>query len=1132
MLRRSICYRGPFLALTLLAGLCAPLHSGASCEQRAARLVTLQGALDIQEHGPEEWKSVTPEQDFCPGDRIHTRSQSRATVELSNKTVISLNQQTTIVFSGIKARTPSWLDLLKGMIYVRSRTPSSLDVRTHYVNAVIRGTEFLVSADDGQSQVSVLEGTVEASNEKGSVTLTDGQAAVAKAGEAPVRKLLISPRDAVQWALYYPPVIDLHSLRLHTSDPAVKLALSRYLDGDSLGALAALDAAGNPDPILRAGLLIGMGRAEEAEPLLEGTGGINLHSAEALALRAIVALTHNDKAQASVLAQQSIDQRPQSPVAWTALSYVRQADFQLDAALQAANQATRLDPGNALAFAREAELLASLGRRSEAREAANAAARINPRLARAWAVLGYAQLNELDYAAATESFLKAIDLDNADPLPRFGLGLAKIRAGNLDAGIVDLEIATSLDPNDALTRSYLGKAYYEQKNSKVAATEFDLAKQLDPKDPTPWFYGAIKKQTENREVEAVQDMRKAIELNDNRAVYRSKLLLDDDLAARGSALGRIYNQVGFQRLGQLEAFNSLQTNPADYTAHRLLSDTLLNVPRHEVARVSSLLQAQLLQPLNITPLQPQQAEYNLLTVSGLGPVDPSMNEFNPLFARNQVSLLPSGTVGSFNTYGNETVLSGIYDKLSGSLGQMHYATSGFRNNNDIDQNLYTAYLQAQVRPEFNVMAEYRHRDVENGFLPLIFAPTETEIAEQHTYRRHETSDIYRIGGHWSPTLSSNLLATFAYQDGSEQVNASPSPGIQTNSTLGKHVYSGEMQHIFRHNLVDSIIGAGHIEMNGQVNSFIERNRLVPSEMPGAPPLASQQYTLYSSDEHSVATNGYAYFHARFPDRMIWTFGLSVDSLKVDPLNLDTTQVNPKVGLTWQIFDGTALRFVYFRTLRQVRIGEQTLEPVQVSGFNQLYDDRTGTKATRFGFALDQHINSQLSAGMEISQRNLDVPYAGLDSNQTWSLFWREQLYHGYVYWTAFNRISARLEYTYEDFFNSDFNVFFNTPSTRTHTLPMTLSYFDPLGWFAQIKTTYVNQQVNVNGDRYLQEDFALVDTSIGYRMPKRLGIIQFDIRNLFDQSFRYQSNNLRSQAIEQVPFFPDRAFYGRITLSF
>lgn len=165
-------------------------------------------------------------------------------------------------------------------------------------------------------------------------------------------------------------------------------------------------------------------------------------------------------------------------------------------------------------------------------------------------------------------------------------------------------------------------------------------------------------------------------------------------------------------------------------------------------------------------------------------------------------------------------------------------------------------------------------------------------------------------------------------------------------------------------------------------------------------------------------------------------------------------------------------------------------------------------------------------------RDLATPQYNIDIGSN-SSSWKEQLYHGYLYWMPTNRISARLDYSYEDFFNRDFDLNSTVPSTRTHTLPLTLSYFDPLGMFAQIKTTYVNQQVFINDDLgYLQDSFALVDTSLGYRLPKRLGIIQFDIRNLFDHSFRYQSNNLRSQTIEQAPFFPSRAFYARITLSF
>ncbi len=73
-----------------------------------------------------------------------------------------------------------------------------------------------------------------------------------------------------------------------------------------------------------------------------------------------------------------------------------------------------------------------------------------------------------------------------------------------------------------------------------------LPRSSTPTIPRHSFYDAIAKQTTNRPVEALKDYEKAIELNDNRAVFRSKLLLDADLAARSAAIARIYNNLGFR----------------------------------------------------------------------------------------------------------------------------------------------------------------------------------------------------------------------------------------------------------------------------------------------------------------------------------------------------------------------------------------------------------------------------------------------------------------------------------------------------------------------------------------------------------------------------------------------------------
>src|SRR5207247_4253151 len=100
-----------------------------------------------------------------------------------------------------------------------------------------------------------------------------------------------------------------------------------------------------------------------------------------------------------------------------------------------------LDPQNALAWARLAEIQSSFGELKKALRAAKKAVDLQPDLARTQTVLGFAYLLQVKTKPAREAFAKAIALDQADPLPRLGLGLAQIREGSLDAGSRDLEVA-------------------------------------------------------------------------------------------------------------------------------------------------------------------------------------------------------------------------------------------------------------------------------------------------------------------------------------------------------------------------------------------------------------------------------------------------------------------------------------------------------------------------------------------------------------------------------------------------------------------------------------------------------------------------------------------------------------------
>ena len=503
-----------------------------------------------------------------------------------------------------------------------------------------------------------------------------------------------------------------------------------------------------------------------------------------------------------------------------------------------------------------------------------------------------------------------------------------------------------------------------KKNVCLDEHEYDMAKELDPKDPTPWFYDAIAKQTTNRPVEALQDMQKAIELNDNRAVYRSRLSLDSDLAARSASLARVYTDLGFQQLALVEGWKSVNTDPSNYSAHRFLADSYSALPRHEIARVSELLQSQLLQPINTTPIQPRLAESNLFLISAGGPGALSFNEFNPLFNRNGFTLQTSGLVGENSTYGGEAVVSGIYEKTSFSVGGFHFSTDGFRENAGQRDEIANAFVQRELSPQTSIQAEYRYRDSEHGdvqqrFFPEDVFPGLTDELESNTLR---------LGGRHAFSPDSVFLGSFIYKDEDARVRFGDFPvaGGFIDSKIPETAFSAELQHLFRSRYFNLQTGAGYFDVDSKDDTTIG--------FPGPEPI-EQSLT----DQDLKHFNVYAYAYVNLLKNVTATLGLSFDSLSGDG-DIDKDHVNPKFGITWTPFAGTTLRGAAFRVLKRTLITDQTLEPTQVAGFNQFFDDFDLTEAWRYGGAIDQKFTKSLFGGVEFSKRDLTVPNSWIEGS--------------------------------------------------------------------------------------------------------------------------------------------------------
>lgn len=1107
--------------------------AGAECEEaRAARLVSLQGSVSVEFN--HRWRAAVLNERLCEGSRVKVEANSRVSLQLPNDEILRLDKETVLSLNGISQDQPTVLDLVKGFVHFLSRTPKRLTVTTPIANAGPEGTEFALRVDDTQAALWVYEGGVRFFNAQGSVSLQPGQSAEAGLGQAPRAVIDLRPADAVSWALYYPPLISANPSLL---SPPLQSALLDYRQGRIDAALKNLDALPESRDSLkiRAALRLIVGRVEAAKQDVAALLAADPNDADALALQSVAALTLNAKDDALALARRAVAASPQSVPAQSALSYAEQSRFELSNALQAAVRATELAPEDALAWARRAELEMANGLTDASLASAQKASALDPNLERTQSVIGFAELARVNIDAARQHFENAVKLDSTAPLARLGLGLAKIRAGELEEGRADLEIAATLDPGNSLIRSYLGKAYYEERRDPLARDQFDLAKQRDPKDPTPYFYDAIRKQTTNRPVEALHDMQQAIELNDNRAVYRSKLGLDQDLAVRSAALGRIYSDLDFQWLGLLQGWQSVNKDYANYSAHRLLSDNYSTYSRQGIAKVSELLQAQLLQPVNITPIQPQLAESNPMLLSGLGPATQAFNEFNPLYERDRFALQLSGLYGGYGTWGSEITHSGLLKNLSYSLGQFHYYTDGFRRNGDVNTDIYDVYAQYQINQNTSIQFEYRDNKNDFGDLSSQFFQDDVD----NNMRQSVQTNTIRSGAHFKLGMDSDIVTSLVYQKRdilkSNQHIFDDFDFLQNNSDflrVDSEAYNFESQYIKRSPVFSFVTGFGYLDQresyqnNKAFKAFFEDIEL------GC--ICESTYR----DRSLNYLQGYIYSNIHPLNSVDATLGFSVDSIDSRSLG-SVRKVNPKIGLQWEYMDSSVVRAAYFTTVKRPLISDQTIEPTQISGFNQFYDDLTGSATERYGIGIDHHWSNSFHSGAEITWRDLSVPVAN-----SYRRNHREESKRAYIYWAPNSQLTFGATVYHELIDRELLDVQDTVPyKMDTLRLPLNINYFFQNGIFSKLTATYINQDVFkksgsvIGGEsfRYRQghDQFWTVDWQFGYRFPKRFGVVSFGIKNLFDENFSYQDFYYQTGVNQSASSFyqPGRYLYSQITIS-
>jgi len=984
------CFHAPHhpmrkIGTLMLAILCLP----AVAHARDAEILEIENQVQTAPAKTTAWRSAAVKETLKVGDRVRTRQRSRATLALTGLYTVRLDQFTTVEITPalISAEKPR-LDLSGGAAFIFSREPAGeIDIRLPAANAALRGTQLHVRVrEDGTSHIQVLEGRVDLENPQGKIVLLAGEAGEAAIGRAPRKTAVIEAKNLLQWALYYPAVVDPSELRLPESK-----ALAAYRRGNLLDAVAALPAnppAGHDARVFHAGTLLAVGRIDQARGALAAVPAT--HPGKRALLRMIQAVHGRDgnawAANAITTASEAL-----------AESYFLQSRTRLAEATEAARDATRLSPDNGFAWTRLAELEFSAGRDREALAAVTKGLDLTPENPRAHALMGFILSARNRIADARAAFERAVALDGAFGNGWLGLGLVKIKQGDLDGGRADLQTAASVEPTMSIFHSYLGKAMSQDGRKDEAEKDLEFARFLDPNDPTPPLYMAIEKQRVNRTNEAIADLEESIRLNDNRRLFRSGFLLDQDRAVRSANLARIYQAAGMREVAVREATRAVESDYTNPSAHLFLANSYnaLRDPdrillRYETPWFNELLLANMLAPVGGGPLSQfvSQQEYSkLLEADGVGGSLVSEWRENSDFRT---------TASAFATHGN----------LSYGIDANYRDHPGDRPNSDIDLREIYAQLKWQAGPDdsfyfLGKWAEQRNGDlfqtydnqpVSPGFrfeedqspglllagwnrrwrpgshtLVLLSRQAATQrltdpVSSQALVLRDTdamrpgfiTTNMFGFDQFTDPALAGSVTMN---PDGSLNYSQALLDGINPYLGSGQlldlqsrkfdfmtrrewSIYGAEIQHIEQ--LERHTILLGGRWQQGTINT---RTRLTYIDDPFVGGFSSPA-ALQSVDTDYRRAGLYAYDYWRVLPSLTLAAGISWDHIErpanfrnppVSSGQITDERVSGKLGFTWQPSDRFTLRGTATQGIGGLSFDESVrLEPSQVAGFNQAF----------------------------------------------------------------------------------------------------------------------------------------------------------------------------------------------------
>lgn len=1135
-----------------------------------ARVVTREGAVDYRRRDVSNWYSAAAGQVLEERDRLRTLEDGRAVVQLSDRSQLRLNPRSELTVTPARtASAKARIELGRGLLYFLDRNqPGEVEVDTPLATAAIEGTEFSLAVDEltGALTLSLVDGRVRLTNALGAVALVSGEQGVAEPGQPPRKTAVINAQNLVQWCLYYPGVLDVDDLNF-TAEEQRELAasLAAYRSGDLLAAREKFppggSSLGESGLVYWAALDLSVGRLTAVQNLPP--------SPHATALLEVVAAVKKQPWTRS--------HPPALATEWLAESYWLQSQLQLAEALVAARNAAAKSPKFGFAWARVAELEFSFARTAAAQTALEKSLSLAPRNAQAVALKGFLQLAQGKTANAIASFESAMQLDPMLANPWLGRGLARIHTGQVRAGREDLQTAATLEPDRWLLRSYLGKAYAHEvlftrdrttraELRTLAEEQLDLARRHDPRDPTPWLYAALLQHDQYRTAGAIRDLEESKRLNDNRQIYRSRLLLDQDQAVRGANLAQIFADAGMLEVSVRESARAVASDYANYSAHLNLAasfDALRDPTRFNLRYESEWFNEHLLASL-LAPVGTVSLSQNL-----------SQQEYSRLFTGKKFGASSSTEYFSDGQWRETASHYGSFGRTSYALDLEYQHNDGVRVNNGLSRLEWYTRIKQQITPEDSAFVLVKYQDYDAGDNFQYYNPS----SARPDFRFEETQTPLLLAGwhhEWSPGSHTLFLGGRLVNDqglgdlAAPQLIAIVNPvGVIDPTNVVPfdvsyrsrfEIYSAELNQIVERERNTDIFGA----------RFQTGNFKADATFDNPPPALAPLFSLpvnSATDAQFYRLSLYEYHHLKLRDDLLLIGGVTFDHLRypanfrrppLDSEEAERNHVSPKAALIWTPSSRVTVRGIYAQAVGGVSYDESVrLEPTQLAGFGQSFrsvisesivgsveapEYEIAGGAVDLKLAVDSWLSLQGGSVRGQVKREFglfDYDAFGLP-NATPSSTSERLDYRETTARAVFNQIVGR-EWFFEagyQFTHSELERnlptipatpgYQRTTTTRAdlHEASLAATWRSASGLFSRGECKWYSQHLGGDGAQPPGDEFPQLNLYVGYRFPQRRAELTVGVLNVTGEDYRLSPLNYYLE----MPREP--VFYTRLRVNF